>query len=174
MFRVLVLLVAACGEAGGGGDGTTDASGPSGAGGATDACADPAYNPFAGTCVVTFLEDCFQPVGECTTTGSMMSFAFSWENGARIEFSLTDIGIFAADGTECAHGVPTIGGGTSCVTTTVYTRTSDGSQQTWCTGADGSLVVTCETGDVIEIDAGQSAAASGCGFGEGGACEPPI
>jgi hypothetical protein len=122
--------------------------------------------------VVTFLGDCFDPVGTCSTAGSMTSFSFTWDNGARIEFAMTDIGIFAADGTECATGTATMGGG-ECVSTTIYRRSSDGTEQTWCTQADGLLTVTCDDGTVIDVDTTEAAAASGCGFGEGGACEPP-
>lgn len=87
--------------------------------GAAD-CDDPSSNPYAGTCVETYLSDCWDPSGECegvieTTTGNS---SFTWENGAQMTTEVTVSGTSAAvlttlynsGGVECAVAETVQGG----------------------------------------------------------------
>jgi hypothetical protein len=106
----LVLGLAAC--SGDKDEETTDGTEP-----AVVDCADPASNPWYGTCVETFMADCFDPSGACDITiGQTGSTTLEWANGASVVTSvgfggggletLTDI--IASDGTVCANGVTTM------------------------------------------------------------------
>lgn len=143
--------------------------------GAAD-CDDPSSNPYAGTCVETYLADCWDPSGECegvieTTTGNS---SFTWENGAQMTTEVTVSGTSAAvlttlynsGGVECAVA-ETVQGGGGCFSQTTYTRTADGATQTYCTQEDGSVTVTCDDGSTVDVSSGQSAAAEECQAGGG-------
>lgn len=162
-------LGVACGESDKGDDDT-----------ASGECGDPDYNPYAGTCVESFMAACFDPSGECDGTYDLTgNTTLTWENGAQV---VSEVGVsgtsavvittlYASSGTECAVGETTQGAG-GCFSQTVYTRTSDGATQTWCTQEDGSVSVTCDDGSTVDVDASQSTAAEECQYGsDAGACE---
>lgn len=135
-------------------------------------CDDPAQNPFAGTCVETFLAGCFDPSGACVgETDGAGNTTLTWENGASvvttIEMDGMDVSVLtdlvASDGAVCAEGMTENGVG-GCASRTVYVR-PDGAQQTWCFGNDGSYAVTCDDGTTIDVSAAQSEAVQECQYG---------
>ena len=173
----LGLLGAACGDkddSGGGGDG-----GGGDGGSAGSDCSDPSVNPFAGTCVETFLADCFDPAGECDGTIDMATgeTTMTWSNGASVQ---TEVGggtpptvtttITGSSGAVCATGTSSYGTG-GCASQTVYVREGDGAQQTWCIAADGGMTVSCPGGETVTVTAAQAQAANQCGMaGSGEPC----
>ncbi len=172
------ILALACGDDASGpatGPGSTTDPGTDGPTGSAEGglCSDPAVNPFLGTCIETFLADCFVPTGECTTTESGLSFTFTWENGASMSFDLLSVEISGESGV-CATGTVDMGGG-DCVSRTTYTRTTDGATQVWCMHADGSATVTCDDDSATTYTSAEFAAGGACGFasGDAGTCDPP-
>jgi hypothetical protein len=142
-------------------------------------CADPDYNPWAGSCVDTFVVDCWDPEGSCDGTVELTgATTLAWENGALVEVTvdytnpfdptvLTDL--IASDGSVCSSGVSTnnIDG---CASRTIYTRTSDGAVMTFCAQLDGSVAVTCPDGTVVSATAAESEAANSCQYGDAETC----
>lgn len=170
MTRTLLMLSTALGLLLAPGCGSDDKDEDSGA---AD-CDDPASNPYAGTCVETYLADCWDPSGECDgvvdpTTGST---SFTWENGAAMTSEVTISGtsavvlttLYNSGGVECAVA-ETIQGGGGCFAETTYTRTADGATQTYCTQEDGSLSVTCDDGSTVDVSSAEADAASTCQAG---------
>lgn len=142
-------------------------------------CSDPSENPFAGTCVETFMAACFDPTGTCDGTVDMMgNTELVWASGATVT-TQTDFSnplnpsvittLTASDGTECATGITDVNEG-GCASRTTYTRTSDGAQQVYCIQLDGSMTVTCDNATVIEVPANQGGAAEQCQYGDAGPC----
>jgi hypothetical protein len=116
MNRTLLMLTAALGLLLAPGCGSDDKDEDSGA---AD-CDDPDSNPYAGTCVETYLADCWDPSGECegvieTTTGNS---SFTWENGASMTTEVTISGtsavvlttLYNSGGVECAVAETVQGG----------------------------------------------------------------
>ncbi len=176
-------LTAACFDKGD--DSGSSADGTDGADGAAASgdCGDSSYNPYAGTCVETFMADCFDPSGECegvaTATGDV---TLEWANGANA-VTTTDYSdvsniqirtvLTASNGTECAVGITTTNTG-GCYSQTVYTRSSDGGTQTYCTQADGSVTVTCDDGSTVDVSSSQSSGAEQCQYGDAEACDVTV
>jgi hypothetical protein len=174
MFALMLLGLLACEEEGEEGAGTTsEPTTPAGTDPtAAPDCADPDVNPFAGTCVETFLAGCFDPVGECTYESSGLEVSLSWDNGATVvtEAGMTSTTtLTASDGTECAVGTTEVNAG-GCFSKTSYRR-FDGEIQVWCIQADGSFEVTCDDGTTIAVEADQSEDAQSCNYG-GEPCQP--
>lgn len=137
---------------------------------ATDECDDPGYNPWAGTCVETFLADCFDPEGECTgQTDAMGNVLLTWENGAYLE-TTTDFSnpsdptittvLYSSAGDLCAQGDTQVNVG-GCASLTIYQR-PDGATQRWCIYADGSTEVTCDDGSTIAVTAEEAERGDAC------------
>lgn len=136
------------------------------------ACEDPAQNPFAGTCVETFLAGCFDPSGDCTYAQQGANVILTWENGATVETAAgrtTTTTLTASDGTVCATGTTVVGAG-DCFAQTTYVRASDSAEQVWCTYQDGSFDVQCPDGSTVSVTAEESSSANSCQYG-GGTCE---
>lgn len=174
------LVAAGCGGAGA--KDATDATGPSGSTEPTTSaggCADPTVNPWAGTCVETFLAGCFDPEGACTGTWDLQgNTELTWANGAQVitEVDLSQpldpsvtTDLFASDGGSCATGTSELGAG-GCASLTTYVRTSDGAEQTWCIRLNGDITVTCPDGTEVSVTAAESEAAQGCEYGSGEPC----
>ncbi len=165
-FLALMALGVACGESDKGDDDDTGSG----------ECDDPSYNPYAGTCVETFMAACFDPSGECSGTYDLSgNTEITWDNGAQVVSEVTVSGttavvlttLYASSGTECAVGETTQGEG-GCFSQTVYTRTSDGATQTYCTQTDGSVSVTCDDGSTVDVSSGQADGAETCQYGGDG------
>ena len=144
-------------------------------------CTDAAQNPYAGTCVETYVADCFDPSGACMGSLDMMTgmTTLVWESGANVE---TSIAIDPANPTmPGAMTTLTSSGGMACATAlssnntdgcaskTVYTRASDGAELVFCIQADTSMEITCPDGSSFTVDAQQSQAAEQCQYGGGDA-----
>lgn len=170
MYRTLLMLTAALGLSFAPGCGSDDKDDDS----AAADCDDPDSNPYAGTCVETYLADCWDPSGECegvieTTTGNS---SYTWENGAQMTTEVTISGtsavvlttLYNSGGVECAVA-ETLQGAGGCFSQTTYTRTADGATQTYCTQEDGSLSVTCDDGSTVDVSAAESDAAGACESG---------
>jgi hypothetical protein len=146
--------------------------------GAVD-CADPASNPWSGTCVETFMADCFDPSGVCDITiGATGATDLSWDNGASVVSTttfdgsgvVTETDYIASDGTVCATGITRLMDG-GCDSRSVLTRGSDGAVMEYCLFQDGSMDVTCPDGSTASASADESAAAGACQYGDdAGAC----
>lgn len=160
------------------GDEDQDSAGDGGGDGGAAAgdCSDPSVNAFADTCVETFLADCFDPAGECDGTIDLSTgeTSLTWANGASVETTVgtgmppaVNTTITSSSGTVCATGVSSNGTG-GCASQTVYTRASDGAQQTWCIQADSSMVVSCPGGETVNVTAAQAQSSNSCGFAGGG------
>lgn len=146
---------------------------------ATGECSDASYNPLAGTCVETFLADCFDPSGACEGSFDIMgNGTLMWDNGATVETSL-DLSnpmspaslteLISSTGAVCAEGRSenNVGG---CASQTVYRR-PDGATQTWCIQMDGSYSITCDDGTTVSVSAAQAGAIQTCQYGsDAGPC----
>lgn len=142
-------------------------------------CADPASNPWSGTCVETFLAGCFDPSGPCDITIAQTGGTdLVWENGASVISTTTFDGAgvatetdyISSDGTVCATGVTKLMDG-GCDSRSVLTRGSDGAVMEYCLFQDGSMDVTCPDASVISVTAEESTAANSCQYGsDAGAC----
>ncbi len=179
-FAPVLILLVACG--GGEDDSAATASGtpstqPTSA--AVD-CSDPAENPFAGTCVETYLAGCFDPVGTCEGDVALTGRTeLIWESGASVltEIDFSDpfnpgaiTTLTNSSGTECAVGVTENNTG-SCASQTTYTRTADGATQVYCIQLDGSMTITCDDNTTVEVPASQGDAANQCQYGDAEPCE---
>jgi hypothetical protein len=143
-------------------------------------CSDPAYNPWAGTCVETFNADCWDPTGTCDGTIELTgSTSLVWENGAAVEVSIDFSGgdpfnpgaltdIIASDGTICSSGVSR-NNEEGCASRTVYTR-ADNATLTICIQADQSMTVTCPDGSTLSATADQQQGANACQYGDAEPC----
>ena len=169
-----LVVAVACG----GGDEaeTTEPTTPSGA---VD-CADAAQNPWAGSCLETFYQGCWDPSGACEGTVALTgATTLVWENGATVEVSLdfasdpfdptavTDL--ISSDGTVCATGVSK-NDELGCASRTEYTRASDGAVLVFCAQADGAVDLTCPDGSTVSVTAAESEAASSCQYGDAETC----
>lgn len=156
-----------------GADGTTAATGD---------CSDADYNPYAGTCVESFLADCFDPSGACdgvaTATGDV---TLEWASGATVETTVdysdplnpgANTTITSSTGEICATGV-TQSNASGCASLTVYTR-PDGATQQYCSQSDGSTTVTCDDGTTVAVSSSQSSGAEQCQYGDAEACTVDI
>lgn len=164
------------GATGGGG------TGGGGTGGTSEIdCADPAVNPYAGTCVEDYLAGCFDPSGPCDGVFDMAgNVELTWENGAQVittsdfsdPFNITvTTEIYSSAGDLCATGLTENMTG-SCASETVYARTSDGASLGFCAQTDGSLQARCDDGTTIDVTAEDSAAAGACQYsGDAEACD---
>lgn len=143
-------------------------------------CSNPAYNPWAGSCVETFNADCWDPEGACEGTVELTgSTTLVWDNGAAVEVSLdfasdpfnpgaiTDL--VASDGTVCATG-ESRNNELDCASRTVYVRTSDNAEMVFCIQADGAMDVTCPDGSVVSATAEESEGANACQYGDAEPC----
>ena len=153
--------------------------------GQTD-CTNDAENPYADTCVETFLTDCFDPSGACTgevdLTGSV---TLEWASGATVQ---TDVIIDATNitpgqvpdqssaeanttltgsGGQCATG-QTRNMVDGCASRTIYTRSSDNMTMTFCIKDDESVEVTCPDGTTFTAE--QDAPDCQWGSGSEGGC----
>lgn len=166
MAVALPMMLIACG-----GNKDEESTGPA----AAD-CSDPAYNPWAGTCVETFNADCFDPTGECNgmfdqATGST---TLEWASGASVETSINPATfgatteIYSSTGALCSTGesANNVGG---CGSQTIYTRASDGAQMTFCIQLDGSMEVTCPDGSTHSASSTDQGA-SDCQYGDAEPC----
>jgi hypothetical protein len=172
----LLLALAACGDDPSA-DATPSTSSPTSTDPSTstaaDGCADPSQNPFAGTCVETFLADCFDPVGECTYVQSGANVDVTWSNGASVQTEAgltTTTTLTASNGTVCAVGTTEVMQG-DCFALTTYER-PDGATQSWCFYQDGSFDVRCDDGTEIAVAAGDAAGAQSCAYGNSEPCAP--
>lgn len=147
-------------------------------------CTDPAENPYAGTCVESFIVDCFDPAGACVGEVSQAGVDLTWANGAEVLNTIdtsnpysprTSTEIVGSTGAVCATGL-TVTNATDqtaeCYSETTYTRAGDGARLTFCTRLDTSQRVTCDDGSSFEVDSQAAGGASVCQYGsEAGACE---
>jgi hypothetical protein len=162
-------------------EGTTESTGvPTGGGGggaATGGCDDPAYNPYAGTCVETFFVGCFDPEGDCAGTYDLQgNVDLEWSNGAAVttEVDMSDpfnivayTTLWSSGGDECVTGVTEMMQG-DCASETIYDNGAE--QVVFCAAMDGGLTVSCPDGSTVTVDASQAEAAAECQYG-GGECE---
>lgn len=165
MWRAMVMAVALVVACDGGEDAEVDP---------TPSCDNPDYNPWSGTCVETFVADCFDPEGTCDGTIDMSSGAtsFVWANGASVDSEVGGMGYVTtltnSGGSVCATAeTPLMPGQGDCFSTTTYTRTSDGAQMSFCIYQDQSMDVTCPDGTTHSATAEQQQAANECQYGSG-------
>lgn len=172
------LLLAACGDKE---DESTDGTGGTGGTGGTAAavdCSDSSENPLAGTCVEDFWAGCFDPEGACDgvvdVTGNT---TLEWESGATVETTLNYTSdplnptaittVTGSDGTVCATGESQNNAG-GCASLTVYTRSSDGATQEYCSQTDRSVTVMCDDGTTVDAS---GSAAQQCQYGDAEPCD---
>ena len=166
-----LLLALACGD-----KDDDDSAAPAGA--TSGDCSDADYNPYAGSCVESYLADCFDPAGECngvaTATGDV---TLDWDSGASVQTTVdysdpTNPGalttLYSSSGEVCAEGVSSNNTG-GCASLTVYTR-PDGATQEYCSQSDGSVTVTCDDGSTVEVSSSESSGAEQCQYGDAEAC----
>ena len=150
-------------------------------------CTDPADNPYAGTCVESFLADCFDPSGACVGEVSQAGVDLTWDNGAEVLNTIdysdpysprTTTELSSSGGAMCATGLTethALDQTAECYSTTTYTRASDGQRLTFCVRTDTSMKVTCDDGSTFEVDGQAAHGASLCQYGnEAGACEVEV
>jgi len=173
-MAALGLALVACSGDGKDDETPDDGSTPAGA---VD-CADPAANPWSGTCVETFMADCFDPSGPCDITiAATGATDLVWENGAAVVSATTFDGggvatetdYIASDGTVCATGITRLMDA-GCDSRSVLTRGSDGAVMEYCLFQDGSMDVTCPDGSTASASSDESAGASACQYGDAEAC----
>jgi hypothetical protein len=139
----------------------------------TPSCDNPDYNPWLGTCVETFVADCFDPAGACdgVVDQSNGSTSFTWDNGAAVQTEISGMNnvteLISSSGSVCAVGETPLMPGGACFSTTTYTRSSDGAQMTFCIYEDQSMDVTCPDGSTHSATAEQQQGASECQYGSG-------
>jgi hypothetical protein len=160
-----LMLLIACGGSKDGEDSSAVA--------ASGTCADPATNPYAGSCVETYLAGCFDPSGPCEGQVSLTGEVdLTWSNGASVNSELEGLGVSttvtSSSGATCATATMAIMAG-SCASETVYVREGDGATLGFCSGLDGSLTVTCPDGSSFAISAIEAASGQACQFATGDA-----
>lgn len=167
----LLFALACSGDDGKGDTDETDTTPPTNT---TDqgGCRDPEVNPWAGTCVETYLAGCFDPTGSCTgERQGVMGLIMTWENGATVEQSGLTTTLTASNGTVCATAVTSVTPVGDCFSTTTYTD-DGGDEMQYCIHADGSMGITCADGSSFEITAEEAQSPSGqsCQYGGGEEC----
>ena len=150
-------------------------------------CTDPGANPYAGTCVETYLAGCFDPSGVCVGEVSQTGVDLTWANGAEILADLdysdpyhpgTTATLSSSAGAVCATSVTTSNTSAQddeCFSVTTYTRSGDGAQMAFCVRINRSMTVTCPDGSTFDVDGDAGNEASLCQYGnEAGACEVTV
>lgn len=176
MFLTVAIFGFGCDSSDGdGGDGqgsggnTNDTTGGGGGnGGSGEGSCDPSKNPFAGTCVESFAQPCFQPSGECTATVTQDGANVEWASGHKVVTQGTSSTGSDGSGNTCYTGDTTVDVASQSSTTTY---TASGKTYVFEASASGAMTVTCPDGSTLTVTAEQAKDASACSPGSYEGCE---